>query len=147
MKKIFIDTNILLDVILRRADFYQQAATIWADCESRKVQGYVSAISLNNMHYIMRKLVAPDVALEYVRLVLNVFSIVPLDESILRLAIDLPQKDFEDAIQTFSAVQIKADCIVTRDKSHFPSIHMPVISSIEYLELHRKNNNENRSDQ
>ncbi|MBR3648795.1 MAG: PIN domain-containing protein [Victivallales bacterium] len=135
MRKIFIDTNILLDVILHRADFYQQAAAIWADCESRKVQGYVSAISLNNMHYIMRKMVAPDVALEYVRLVLNVFSIVPLDESILRLAVDLPQKDFEDAIQTFSAVQIKADCIVTRDKSHFSNHYMPVISPIEYVDF------------
>lgn len=135
MRKIFIDTNILLDVILHRADFYQQAAAIWADCESRKVQGYVSAISLNNMHYIIRKMVAPDVALEYVRLVLNVFSIVPLDESILRLAVDLPQKDFEDAIQTFSAVQIKADCIVTRDKSHFSNHYMPVISPIEYVDF------------
>ena len=135
MRKIFIDTNILLDVILHRADFYQQAAAIWADCESRKVQGYVSAISLNNMHYIMRKMVAPDVALEYVRLVLNVFSIVPLDESILRLAVDLPQKDFEDAIQTFSAVQIKADCIVTRDKSHFSNHYMPVVSPVEYVDF------------
>lgn len=135
MRKIFIDTNILLDVILHRADFYQQAAAIWADCESRKVQGYVSAISLNNMHYIMRKMVAPYVALEYVRLVLNVFSIVPLDESILRLAVDLPQKDFEDAIQTFSAVQIKADCIVTRDKSHFSNHYMPVVSPVEYVDF------------
>ena len=137
MRKIFIDTNILLDVILRRADFYQQAAAIWADCESRKVQGYVSAISLNNMHDIMRKMVTPDVALEYIRLVLNVFSIVPLDESILRLAVDLPQKDFEDAIQTFSAVQIKADCIVTRDKSHFSGNYMPVINPAEYADLLR----------
>ncbi len=135
MRKIFIDTNILLDVILHRADFYQQAAAIWADCESRKVQGYVSAISLNNMHYIMRKKVDSDTALEYVRLVLNVFSIVPLDESILRLAVDLPQKDFEDAIQTFSAVQIKADCIVTRDKSHFSNHYMPVISPVEYVDF------------
>ena len=135
MRKIFIDTNILLDVILHRADFYKQAAAIWADCESRKVQGYVSAISLNNMHYIMRKKVDSDTALEYVRLVLNVFSIVPLDESILRLAVDLPQKDFEDAIQTFSAVQIKADCIVTRDKSHFSNHYMPVISPVEYVDF------------
>ena len=135
MKKIFIDTNILLDVILHRADFYKQAAAIWADCESRKVQGYVSAISLNNMHYIMRKKVDSDTALEYVRLVLNVFSIVPLDESILRLAVDLPQKDFEDAIQTFSAVQIKADCIVTRDKSHFSNHYMPVVSPVEYVDF------------
>ena len=135
MKKIFIDTNILLDVILRRSEFCKQAAEVWADCESGKVQGFVSAISLNNMHYVMRKLVAPDVALEYVRLVLNVFSIVPLDEAILRLAVDLPQKDFEDAIQMFSAVQVKADCIVTRDHAHFSGNYMPIVSPEEYKGL------------
>lgn len=135
MKKIFIDTNILLDVVLRRSEFCKQAVEVWADCESGKVHGFVSAISLNNMHYVMRKFVAPDVALEYVRLVLNVFSIVPLDKAILRLAVDLPQKDFEDAIQTFSAVRIKADCIVTRDRAHFPGNYMPVLSPEEYLDL------------
>lgn len=140
MKKIFIDTNILLDVILHRNEFCELSAEVWADCESGKVQGYASAISLNNMHYIMRKFVAPDTALEYVRLVLNVFSIVPLDESILRLAVDLPQKDFEDAIQLFSAIQIKADCLVTRDRTHFPGNYMPVISPEEYRDLYKCEN-------
>ena len=76
-------------------------------------------------------------ALEDVRLILNIFSIVALDESILRLAVDLPHKDFEDAIQTFSAVQAKADCIVTRDREHFSSSYMPIISPAEYLDLFR----------
>ena len=135
MKKVFIDTNILLDVILRRKEFFELAADVWADCENRKVQGFVSAISINNMHCVMRKFVTSDVALEYVRLVLNVFSIVSLDESILRLAVDLPQKDFENAIQTFSAVQIKADCIVTRDRWHFSGNYMPVVTPAEYRHL------------
>ena len=135
MKKFFIDTNILLDVILRREEFYKPSVAVWSDCENKKVQGYISAISLNNMHYIMRKLVSSDIALEYVRLVLDLFSVVALDETILRLAATLPQKDFEDAIQFFSAVQIKADYIITRDKSHFPDNYMPIISPIEYLEL------------
>jgi len=82
MRKIFIDTNILLDVVLHRCGFFEQAAAIWADCESRQVQGFVSAISLNNMHYIMRKRVEAAAALEYVRFVLNIFSVVPLDEAI-----------------------------------------------------------------
>ena len=135
MKKIFIDTNILLDVTMHRSGFCEQAAAVWADCESRKVQGFVSAISLNNMHYVMRRRVESAAALEYVRFILNIFSVVPLDESILRLAVDLPGKDFEDAIQTFSAVQAKADCIVTRDRLHFPNSYMPVISPAEYLDL------------
>ena len=100
-----------------------------------KVQGFVSAISLNNMRYIMRKRVEPSIALEYVRLTLNVFSIVPLDHSILRLAADLPHKDFEDAIQTVSAIQGEADFIVTRDRQHFSNRYLPVISPAEYLNL------------
>ncbi|MBR4665159.1 MAG: PIN domain-containing protein [Lentisphaeria bacterium] len=137
MRKIFIDTNILLDVAMHRNDFFRQSAEVWADCESRKVHGFVSAISLNNMHYVLKKWVDTAVSLEYVRLVLNIFSVVPLDESVLRLAVDLPHKDFEDAIQTFSAVQAKADCIVTRDRQHFSADYMPVISPAEYLDLFR----------
>ena len=141
MRKIFIDTNILLDVILHRNDFYEQSARLWADCESRKVQGFISAISLNNVHYVVRKYVESTEALEYIRLVMNIFSIVPLDESILRLAIDLPHKDFEDAIQTFSAVRVKADYIVTRDRQHFSNNYMPIISPAEYADLFRKKSN------
>ena len=141
MKKIFIDTNILLDVAMHRNDFFQQAAIVWADCELRKVQGFISAISLNNMHYVMRKHGGSDTALENVRLILNIFTIVPLDESILRLAVDLPHKDFEDAIQTFSAVQAKADCIVTRDRQHFLNNYMPVISPAEYVDIFRAGKN------
>lgn len=137
MKNIFIDTNILLDVIRYREGFYEDASKVWADCESHKVRGFISAISLNNVYYIVRKLVPQDTALTYIRLMLNVFSIVPLDETILRLSVDFPHKDFEDAIQTFSAVQAKAECIVTRDRSHFSNNYMPVVSPAEYVGLFR----------
>lgn len=122
---------------MHRNDFCEQSAAVWADCELKKVQGFVSAISLNNMHYVIRKHVELAAALEYVRHVLNIFTVVPLDESILRLAVDLPHKDFEDAIQTFSAVQSKADCIITRDRQHFPHNNLSVISPAEYMDLFR----------
>lgn len=135
MKKIFIDTNILLDVALARSSFVQSSAYVWADCESGKITGFISAISLNNMHFIMSKMVGKDAALEAARLVLGLFKIVPLDEKILRLAAELPHKDFEDAIQLFSAIQSKADCIVTRDISHFPKDYLPVVSPVEYVAM------------
>ena len=135
MKTIFIDTNILLDVAMRREDFYRHSAMIWADCESRRVQGFVSAISLNNMYYVLRKRVDFGTALEYVRLVLDVFSVVPVDDALLRLAVDCPHKDFEDSIQYFSAVQAGAECIVTRDRQHFSNSQLPVVTPEEYLDL------------
>ena len=56
----------------------------------------------------------------------------PLDTSILRMAVDFPQKDFEDAIQLFSALQAKADCIVTRDRAHFSADYLPILTPAEY---------------
>ena len=94
MKKIFIDTNVILDVTLHREDFLAESIQIWSDCELKKVQGFISAITLNNMYFIMRKQVGATVALEYVKLILTIFTIVPLDETILRLAANLPHKDF-----------------------------------------------------
>ena len=134
MKKIFIDTNILLDVLLERPEFYQAATRIWTDCESGKAKGCISAISLNNLHFIMARKAGKNRALASVRIVLNIFTVIPLDEKILRLAAELPHKDFEDAIQLFSAVQTKADCIITRDTNHFPNEYLPVLSPIDYLQ-------------
>jgi len=133
MKKIFIDTNVLLDVLLKRPEFHQAAARIWADCESGKAEGYISAISLNNLHFIMVRKTGKNRALESVRIVLNIFKVIPLDDKILRLAAELPHKDFEDAIQLFSAVQTKVDCIITRDAGHFPNGYLPIISPTDYL--------------
>ena len=132
MKRVFLDTNILLDVTMHREEFLPDAVRIWNDCEMGKAQGLVSAISLNNVHYIMRKRLPSASALECIRHILNIFTVVPLDTSILRMAVDFPQKDFEDAIQLFSALQAKADCIVTRDRAHFSADYLPILTPAEY---------------
>ena len=135
MKKVFVDTNILLDVFLNRESFVEPAAAIFADCESGKVKGIVSAISLNNLHYIISRHIGKSKALEAVRIVLNIFTVVPLDDKLLRLAADLSHKDFEDAIQYHSATQIGAVCIITRDAGHFPKDGIPILSPCDYLEM------------
>lgn len=135
MKKVFIDTSILLDVFLNRESFVEPAAAVFADCESGKVKGIVSAISLNNLHYILSRHIGKNKALEAVRIVLNIFTVAALDEKILRLAADLSHKGFEDAIQFHSAVAAGATCIITRDASHFPKGEVPVLSPADYLEM------------
>lgn len=135
MKKLFIDTSILLDVFLNRESFVEPAAAVFADCESGKVKGIVSAISLNNLHYILSRHIGKSKALEAVRIVLNIFTVAALDEKILRLAADLSHKGFEDAIQFHSAVAAGATCIITRDACHFPKDEVPILSPADYLEM------------
>lgn len=132
MKKIFVDTNVLLDVILNREAFRDAASVVWADCETGKARGMIAAVSLNNIHYIAAKRLGKEKALQAVRILLGIFTVVPLDEKVLRLAVDLPQKDFEDALQLYSAVLGKADVLVTRDMGHFATDLLPVVSPAGY---------------
>ena len=133
MRRIFLDTNILLDVAMHRNDFCEQSAAVWADCELKKVQGFVSAISLNNMHYVIKKHVEPAAALEYVRHVLNIFTVVPLDESILRLAVDLPHKDFEDAIQYYTSQENGINILLTRNLRDYKNASLIVQTPETFL--------------
>jgi predicted nucleic acid-binding protein len=132
MKKVFVDTNILLDVFLNRESFAEDAVAIFSDCESGKIKGFVSAISLNNLHYILSRYIGKGNALEAVRIVLNLFTVVSLDYKLLHLAADMTYPDFEDAIQYHSALQVNADCIITRDVAHFPKDGVIVMMPCDY---------------
>ena len=131
--KLFFDTNVLLDVVLRRSGFFVPAASAWALCETGAARGYVSAISLNNVHYAAAKYIGRENALSAVRLILGIFSVVPLDGAILRDAADIPHKDFEDDIQLASALHCGASCILSRDRGHYPPGVLPVLSPADYL--------------
>ena len=131
--RLFFDTNILLDVVLHREEFLEAAASAWALCETRKAKGFVSAISLNNVHYVAGKFIGKDNALAAVRLILNVFEVVPLDAAILREAANVPHRDFEDDIQLASALRCDADIILSRDAAHYPVGVLPILPPRDYL--------------
>jgi len=118
--KIFIDTNILLDVLTAREPFYENSAVIWSLAEKRQAKGYISAISVNNIYYITKKMIGMDEAESIVDKVLNDFTVLPLTFEVLKLARTISKKDFEDIIQYFSAIQIGCDYIVTRNKRTSP---------------------------
>jgi predicted nucleic acid-binding protein len=118
--KVFFDTNILLDVLMDRAPFARDSATVWSLAETGQIGGYISAISFNNIYYIIHKLRDHQTAMKAMRLLRDTFDTVSLDERIIQQAIDASFKDFEDAVQYFSAVRARSSCILSRNVSHFP---------------------------
>ena len=131
--RLFFDTNILLDVVLRRPDFFPASASVWALCETGTARGFVSAVSINNVHYVAAKFIGREAALAAVRLILSIFTVVPLDATLLREAADVPHKDFEDDIQLASALRCGASCILSRDRAHYPPGVLLVLSPADYL--------------
>ena len=116
---IFLDTNILLDFLDRREPHYRAAAQIWTLAEQGTVIAHISAISLNNVFYILRKSAGVERAWEAVRTLRSTFDVVPLDIALLDEAATVAMPDLEDAIQAAAAVRAGASAIITRDARGF----------------------------
>lgn len=120
-RRVFIDTNVILDFFLEREGFYYDALKLWTACERGEVEGYISAITVNNVHYVAKKFKSATTAMIVVRGLLRVFKVVPIDAELLGLAADLGGADFEDDIQLQSAIRAGCSCLYTRDLSHYRS--------------------------
>ncbi len=131
--KIFVDTNILLDVLTKREPFYVPSARIWTLIGEGIVEGYLSAISVNNLYYIIKKVKDQKSAELFVDQILNDFKIIDLTKNILKQARTVSKKDFEDLIQYFSSLHEGCEIIVTRNKKDFPAIGIMLFTPLELL--------------
>ena len=131
--KAFLDTNVLLDVLARREPHCIAASQIWSCVERGTLDGYISAISFNNIHYVLRRAANRQTAHEALKLLRGSFRAVALDERIIQRAMDSEFPDFEDAIQFFSAHHVGAGFIVTRNVRHFPTGPLSVVTPEEFL--------------
>lgn len=119
--KVFLDTNILLDVLIKREPFFVFSKRLWELSELNKLIGIVSALSFNNIFYIVRKNSDGYLARDCVKKLRAIFEICEVDSKILNQAIDSEIKDLEDAVQYFSALRTGAKFLVTRNPDGFPA--------------------------
>ncbi len=133
--KALVDTNIILDVLTKREPFHLDSSKIWSFVTDEILRGYISAISVNNLFYIVRRLKDQKTAESFVDQILEDFRIIPLTSNILKQARTIPKKDFEDLIQYFSAIHEGCDVIVTRNKEDFPSVGIKIMNPAELLRI------------
>ncbi len=134
MRKVFVDTNIILDFLIGRAEFIEEANQLFSLADQGHLNLFVSSLSLVNTNYVLEK--APNTL--NVRKILGKFKVLvhvlPLEEKYIDLAISSDFKDFEDAIQYFSAIEHEMDIILTRNKKDFKLSTLPVLTAKEFLQ-------------
>ena len=132
--KVLIDTNIILDVLCKRPAFYEDSAKIFKLCEVKKISGVISALSIPNIMYILRKELDADKTREILDSLMLIFSVADLKADDLKKAADMEFKDYEDAIQSACATRIKANYIVTRNIKDFSESKVTAIKPAELLD-------------
>jgi len=133
MKKIFIDTNIIIDLLAKR-EGYVNCKKIFSLADNNKVKLYISTLSIANTHYILHDVLKVKNARQIIGKFKVLVNSVALSDKIIELALnDNNFKDFEDGIQYYSSLASKSDIIVTRDLKDFKKSNIPVMNPIEFL--------------
>lgn len=138
--KLFLDTNVVIDVIAAREPFVADSRAIFNLCETGKAEGCISVLTLCTVSYVLRKFVAPGTMRTKLRDFRNVLAPVDLSVSLLDKAISSSISDFEDAVQFYTAVYSEADYIITRNVKHFPQENIPVLTPTDFLVLTQSEN-------
>lgn len=128
-----LDTNVLLDAVLRRQPWAEDANRIILALDSGLGRGVLCATTLTNYHYIARKFVGNTRALADISAFLHLYDIAPVDEAVLRAAQASNFVDFEDAVLHASAMATNCDAIITRDINGFATAKLPVYTPAEYV--------------
>jgi predicted nucleic acid-binding protein len=114
--KILFDTNVLLDAVLARVPFVENAAYLLEAVELGKIQGFMSATTVTDVHYLVkRQTKSAEIAIATITKLLVLMEICLVDRNVIERAVSLNLPDFEDAVQVASAMQANLDAIVTRD--------------------------------
>ena len=117
--RVFIDTNIFLDYIQHRPVGFNEAVRIFGLSAKGDIDLLVSDLSIANIKYSTRKDIPLKEFYETIKGIRELFTIVPVGEQAVDHALAAETRDFEDALQYFSAEQAGADCIVTRNIKDF----------------------------
>ena len=135
MKTVLCDINFILDIFLKRDPFYYSAARLFKKIEDKKLKGYLCALSFPTLFYLLSKELSKEKAIRILEKIRIVFGIAEVDEKVIDLSLTADFKDFEDAVQYYSAIKVKADCIITRNKDDYVNDKIPVLTPEEFLAL------------
>ncbi len=132
MKRIFVDTNIIVDLIADRRPFSKYAIELFSKAEEGEIQLFASSHSIATTHYLLKKYIEENQLREILDNLLDYLSIVPIDINTLKRGFKSKHKDFEDALQIISATTVEnINCIVTRNIKDFRDSEILVLSPDE----------------
>lgn len=134
MMRILLDTNVVLDVLLKREPWQDKAAALWQAVDDGQVIAYLPASTVTDIFYIARRLTDIVRARQSVQICLDAFNIGTIDRAVLERAQILSGSDYEDNVQVACAEMNNLDAIITRDPKGFAGSPIAIWSPAECLE-------------
>jgi predicted nucleic acid-binding protein len=136
MKKILVDTDVILDFFFDRKPFSENSTIILNLCENKIIEGYVTPVIISNIYYLLRRNAKHEKVIEKLKLLLTILNVLKMDKSTIEKALNSDFKDFEDALQNFSAVNFgEIEAIITRNIKDYKRSEIGVLTPESFVNL------------
>jgi predicted nucleic acid-binding protein len=134
MKKILIDTDVILDFFLDREPFSENAAKILSLCEKKEVEGFVTPVIISNVYYLLCQKAKQERVTDKLKNLLLIIDVLIIDKNSILIALNSDFKDFEDALQNYAAeINGKINLIITRNTKDYKKSELGVMNPEEFL--------------
>jgi predicted nucleic acid-binding protein len=133
MIKIFVDSDIILDLLAQREPHYIHAARLFTLIDQNEVVAYTSPLIFANLHYLLKKQTSNLLALKSLRKLKTLINVLSIDGRVIEQSLNSDFNDFEDAIQYFTAINNGITLILTRNKTDYKRSKIDVLTAEEFL--------------
>ena len=133
MEKVFVDTDIILDLLSNREPFYIHSAHLFSAADSGKTRIYVSSLSFSNLNYILSKQYSVDQARKKLLKFKTLVTVLAVTDKVVELALSSDFKDFEDGLQYFTAIENNIKTLLTRNLKDYRTADISVMTAEQFL--------------
>jgi predicted nucleic acid-binding protein len=137
MKKVFVDTDIVLDLLSNREPFYPFAAHLFSEADKGNIKLYVSSLCFSNLNYILTRQYSTDQARKKLLKFKTLVSVLAVTDKVVKLALSSEFKDFEDGLQYFTAIENNLKIVLTRNLKDYKTAEITVMTAEQFLKGHR----------
>jgi predicted nucleic acid-binding protein len=134
MKKVLIDTDVILDFFFDREPFSENAAKILSLCEKKVIAGFVTPVIISNVYYLLSQQAKQEKVIEKLKVLLSIIDVLIIDKNSILVALNSDFKDFEDALQNYAAeLNGEINLIVTRNTKDYKKSELGVMNPEDFL--------------
>ena len=135
--KVFIDSDVLLDVLARRDPFYNESAEVLSLAENNLIEAFTTPLVIANLYFLLTKLATKNIALKGITRLRVIIKILNLNQNHVDRALSSAFSDFEDALQYYASLDGNIDFILTRNTVHYKNSELSVYTPTEFLNFLR----------
>jgi predicted nucleic acid-binding protein len=134
MKRLLLDTNIILDIALKREPHFEFSSKIFDLIDQKRIIAYITASTVTDIYYISGKEKGKEIAINFISNLIEIVDVIGVDKGIIVNALKSTLKDFEDAVQASAAEYYEIEIILTRNKSDFLNSGLEIFTPKELID-------------